>query len=185
LPPIPGVQSYISSWHTQAFAECVDHPQHPLTLRTCSVTDFVQDILALVKHPLASRQMAIQIDLRYTGLFEADVEQMTCVFLNIIYNARDAMPDGGTLIISSQCVDGMIHFAFIDTGIGMSSELQAHFLELFVTEGKPNGSGLGMTIVKDILDEHQGHIEVQSVGGKGTTIQIALPRIHVSKATSD
>ena len=90
----------------------------------------------------------------------------------------DAMPEGGTLTITSQYVNDLIQFEFTDTGIGMSPELQTHFLKPFVTAGKVNGVGLGMAIVMDILDEHQGHIEVQSVGGKGTTIRISLPRIR-------
>lgn len=61
----------------------------------------------------------------------------------------------------------------------MSPELQARFLEPFVTVGKPTGTGLGMAIVKDILDQHHGQLDVQSVVGKGTTIRISLPRIRL------
>jgi signal transduction histidine kinase len=103
---------------------------------------------------------------------------MKRVFMNIVTNARDAMPDGGALTITSQLVNDMIQFAFIDTGCGMPPELQARMFEPYVTEGKSHGTGLGMAIVKDILDKHHAQIEVESVVSQGTTIRIALPRIQ-------
>lgn len=65
----------------------------------------------------------------------------------------------------------------------MSPELQAHFLEPLVTEGKPHGTGLGMAIVKEILDKHHARLDVQSVIGQGTTIYISLP--HVQQVLKD
>ena len=113
--------------------------------------------------------------MQYRGHVCLDVEKMEQAFLNIVYNARDAMPDGGTLTISTKQIDAMVCIEFTDTGCGMSPELQAHFLEPFVTAGKPSGTGLGMAIVKEILDAHHGRIEVASAVNAGTTIRVCLP----------
>ncbi len=96
--------------------------------------------------------------------------------MNIISNACDAMPDGGTLTVTAQVADNRIQVEFTDTGCGMPPELQQRFLEPLVTEGKSNGNGLGMAIVKDILDKRHAQLEVQSIVGKGTTIHILLPQ---------
>jgi two-component system NtrC family sensor kinase len=101
---------------------------------------------------------------------------MKRVFMNIVDNARDAMPDGGVLRITSRLVGDRIQFEIADTGHGIPPELQAHIFEPGVTEGKLYGTGLGMAIVKDILDQHHAHINIQSTSGEGTTIRISLPQ---------
>ena len=69
----------------------------------------------------------------------------------------------------------MILLEFIDSGCGISPELQTRIFDPLVTEGKAHGTGLGMAIVKKILDEHHAQIAVQSVLSQGTTIRISLP----------
>jgi len=122
------------------------------------------------------RNISIHTNLSYTGKCQIDVTKMKRVFMNILWNARDAMPEGGTLTITSRLIDDIVQIEFADTGCGMSPELQTRFLEPLVTEGKPHGTGLGMTIVKEILDQHQGHISVKSLVGEGSTLRISLPR---------
>ena len=163
---------------TQDLMDFASGKHQALQLQSLHVNDFMQSLLSIIKHALAGRNISIQLDLQYTGQFQVDVEKMKCVFLNIVYNARDAMPDGGSLTITSRIVNDVIQFEFTDTGCGMSPELQARFLEPFVTAGKPNGTGLGMAIVKDILDQHHGRIEAESAVAKGTTIHISLPQVQ-------
>ncbi len=146
-----------------------------LNIQTCSVKSSIQDILSIIACDFESRNISIRTDLRYTGEIQVDVEKMKRVFMNILTNARDAMPEGGSLTIASRLVNDMVQIDFTDTGCGMSPELQARFLEPLVTERTPHGTGLGMAIVKEILDEHHAHIDVQSIEGQGTTIRILLP----------
>ncbi len=103
-----------------------------------------------------------------------DADKMKRVFLNIISNARDAMPDGGVLTIATYLEDNQVCVDFNDTGCGIAPELQARIFEPMATHGKAHGTGLGMAIVKDILDAHQAHITLHSQVERGTTIRIIL-----------
>ncbi len=160
---------------TQELLEFSYGGQKSLNLEMCSVRELIQDILLAIKCDFTNRNITIHTNLHYTGQFQSDVAKMKRVIMNVIDNARDAMPEGGTLTISSRLIHDMVEIEFTDTGCGMPSELQARMFEPLFTEGKPNGTGLGMAIVKEIVDAHHGHIEVESVAGEGTTIRILLP----------
>ncbi len=159
---------------TQELLEFSGGQQGKLHVTMCSVKELIHDILVVIEYDFARRNIAVQTQLHYTGPVEIDGKKMNRVFMNIITNARDAMLDGGTMTIASRRVNGEIQFEFSDTGCGMSPELQARMFEPFVTTGKSHGTGLGMVIVKDILDQHHAYIEVESVIKQGTTITITL-----------
>ena len=105
-----------------------------------------------------------------------DPDKMTQVMINIISNARDAMPDGGSItasVIENKSA-GTIEIKVKDTGIGMSKETVSHIFDpLFTTKLK--GIGLGLSIVKEIIEAHFGSISVESQEGKGTEFTIKLP----------
>ena len=166
---------------TQEIWELSQGQRGMLNLQTLSVEDFVQDFLSIIEHDFTSQQISIRSDLQYTGQFTIDVDKMKRVFMNIVDNARQAMPEGGVLTITSCLVnDDDVQFEFIDEGDGISPDLQAHMFDPFVSGEKFQSTGLGMTIVKKIIDEHHAHIDVQSVIEKGTTIRISLPRVQRS-----
>lgn len=165
---------------TQEIWELSQGQKGILNLQTLSVEDFVQDVLSIIEHDFTSQQISIHSDLQYTGQFTIDVDKMTRVFMNVVDNARQAMPEGGVLTITSCLVNDDVQFEFIDEGDGISPDLQAHMFDPFVSGKKSQGTGLGMTIVKKILEEHHAHIDVQSVIEKGTTIRISLPRVQRS-----
>jgi PAS domain S-box-containing protein len=105
---------------------------------------------------------------------EVDSERMKRVFVNIIKNAVDAMPQGGKLIIESKESSGNLEIAFTDTGIGMSKEtLNKLWTPLFTTKAK--GMGLGLSICRRFVEAHCGHISVKSKEGKGTTFTVIVP----------
>ncbi len=104
----------------------------------------------------------------------ANPDHLKQVFLNLVLNAIDAMPDGGTLhILTDFDVEG-VNIEFTDTGVGMSEETQARLFEPFFTT-KPHGSGLGLSISYGIIEAHQGQISCASRLGIGTTFTITLP----------
>lgn len=98
------------------------------------------------------------------------------VFLNLILNAVDAMPEGGQLKIASECTydpDG-VRLTFTDTGVGIAPDELPHLFDAFYTS-KSEGLGLGLYVSASIIEEHDGHIEVESEPGVGTTFTVWLP----------
>jgi PAS domain S-box-containing protein len=105
---------------------------------------------------------------------KVDIEKLNRVFVNIIKNAFDAMPNGGKLTIGSRRTNGDVEFVFSDTGIGMTEDQMRRIWTPFFTT-KAKGLGLGLSICKRIIEAHRGHISVESTCDEGTTFMIALP----------
>ncbi|MBN2003887.1 MAG: GAF domain-containing protein [Anaerolineae bacterium] len=106
---------------------------------------------------------------------EANPDHLKQVFLNLVLNAVDAMPNGGTLRIETRMdAPDKIQIAVADAGVGMSTEVLSHLFEPFFTT-KEHGSGLGLSISYGIIEAHNGEISVESQVGVGTTFVIHLP----------
>jgi PAS domain S-box-containing protein len=106
----------------------------------------------------------------------ADRDQMTQVLINLIMNAIHAMPEGGNLRVELACARDMVKLTVSDTGHGIpKTVVEKIFDPFFTTKEFGKGTGLGLTVVKGILDEHQGSITVDSEEGKGTAFNILLP----------
>jgi signal transduction histidine kinase len=114
-------------------------------------------------------------NIRYDGNVFVDLPRFTRVLANLIKNAREAMPSGGILTISTDLVHGQVVIRISDTGIGIPAELLPKLFEPFVTHGKSHGTGLGMAIAKSVITAHKGKISISSVQGHGTTVDIRLP----------
>ncbi|MDQ3120254.1 MAG: cyclic nucleotide-binding domain-containing protein [Verrucomicrobiota bacterium] len=113
--------------------------------------------------------------LRFEGVLDIDLARFTRVLCNLIKNAREAMPGGGILTLSTDLVGGEAVLRLSDTGCGIPAEILPKLFEPFVTHGKSHGTGLGMAIAKYVIDAHGGKISVSSVPGNGTTVDIRLP----------
>lgn len=108
---------------------------------------------------------------------QVDSEKIQQVFVNLIDNASQAMPDGGDLVVSTFLGDGMVHFAFRDTGVGIRAEdLERVFEPLFTTKAK--GFGLGLSIAQLLVDAHHGRISVASEVQYGSCFTVALPYVR-------
>jgi signal transduction histidine kinase len=103
-----------------------------------------------------------------------DVEALARAFVNIVRNAFDAMPDGGTLFVSSKQIGVNVEISFADTGVGMSEDVLDRIWTPFFTT-KAKGMGLGLSICRRIVEAHNGKVCVRSVEGKGTTFAVLLP----------
>jgi signal transduction histidine kinase len=111
---------------------------------------------------------------RDTTEVNVDSVKITRVFVNIILNALDAMPNGGTLTVTSKREANTVEVSFEDTGVGMSQEtLGKLWAPLFTTKAK--GMGFGLSICKRIVEAHGGKITTNSTLGKGTVFKISLP----------
>jgi PAS domain S-box-containing protein len=107
---------------------------------------------------------------------KVDTEKIRKGFINIIQNAFDAMPEGGTLTIKSRKVKGKLEIAFKDTGTGMSEENLSKLkkgVPLFTTKAK--GMGFGLPICRRLVEAHGGKLSVKSMAGKGTTVTVTIP----------
>jgi signal transduction histidine kinase len=132
----------------------------------------------LLKEAVASSQIPENVRVRLTVSdlhIKLDLGMMRRVFLNIISNAVDAMPNGGELVIESREARGGIELSFTDTGTGFSSEALAKVWRPLNTT-KAKGSGLGLAICRKIVEAHNGTITLQTAPGKGTTIAVVLPK---------
>jgi two-component system, cell cycle sensor histidine kinase and response regulator CckA len=132
--------------------------------------------------PMLRRTIGEQIDITLElapGLaqVEADPDQLTQVVLNIALNARDAMPEGGRLTISTSAVDAGVAIVVSDTGTGMDEEtLERIFEPFFTTKDTGKGTGLGLATVYGVVSQSGGRIEVESEPGAGSTFRVLLPR---------
>ena len=150
-------------------------PTQPV-MQAEQVTDVLQETLALLKTEFENRRIAVSVDIVDTiPTVQLDRSQIKQVFFNLIKNALEAMPDGGTLRIEVSAGDVYVDIAFIDTGKGIAPEELQRVFEPYRTS-KQTGSGLGLMIVQRIVDEHGGEIELASKPGVGTCFKVRLPR---------
>ena len=139
------------------------------------LNQIVQNVVNLYAESVENIQMKANLtsDLPTLSL---DSEQITQALGNLIKNAIEAMPDGGTLDVATQSVsEEKVQIKIQDTGIGMSPETLAQIFEPYYTT-KDTGTGLGMAIVQRIITDHDGEIFVESEEGVGTTVWIELFR---------
>jgi signal transduction histidine kinase/Na+-transporting methylmalonyl-CoA/oxaloacetate decarboxylase gamma subunit len=116
----------------------------------------------------------------------AAADKLKQVFLNLIINAKDAMPGGGTLTIGTSRRDGTVVITIGDTGIGIPPEnVNRIFDAFFTTKSSVSGVGLGLFVTYGIVRQHEGSISVRSVPDHGTTFDISLPVINTRKAVDD
>jgi PAS domain S-box-containing protein len=118
----------------------------------------------------------------------ADAGQIDQVIMNLVVNARDAMPRGGKLVIATSNIqsltDRYVRLAVSDTGDGMTDDVRARVFEpFFTTKPQGQGSGLGLATAYGIVEQAKGQIRVDSVPGKGSTFSVVLPAFDTSEAT--
>jgi len=136
----------------------------------------VRDVLELVGKLLSQSRVVVQeqlaLDLPLVVGATAQLEELV---MNLVMNARDAMPDGGTLTITTSRENGFVRLVIRDTGTGMTPEVQRHLFEPFFTTKGKQGTGLGLNICRQIVVDHGGRISVQSADGQGTAFTVELP----------
>ncbi|MBV8855876.1 MAG: response regulator [Acidobacteria bacterium] len=104
-----------------------------------------------------------------------DESELREVLVNLVFNAVDAMPQGGTLTLSTREAAGQVEIAVADTGTGMAEEVRSRVFDPFFTTKGKAGMGLGLAVSYGIIRRHEGGIEAESEVGKGTTFRVRLP----------
>lgn len=165
-----------------------------LQLRVLDLNTLVNQMTELLPSVLGE-DIHLKLDLDpQLGRVKIDAAQMEQVIMNLVFNARDSMPTGGNLTISTantQLDDDWVRLypgarpgphvvvAIRDTGHGMDADIQARMFDpFFTTKDRDKGTGLGLSTVYGTIDQSGGSITVSSKPGEGTTIQIFLPRVE-------
>jgi len=147
----------------------------PPELKSSNNNDIILSVLKLTEHQVARSRINLKTHLEdHLPSVYVDPEQMKQVFLNLIINAVQAMPDGGSLTVESYQNSTEIVCTFSDTGIGISKDQQENLFTPFYTS-KKNGTGLGLAIVYRILEGHKGKIKFATEENKGAYFIINLP----------
>lgn len=158
------------------------------------VAPLVRETLKLLEPTARGVTMRSEVTpgLRVTG----DAAQLNQVLANLCGNALDAMPRGGTLSVRLRALDGdapavqspqlrgrqWVCVSVSDTGVGMDEATRRRIFEPFFTAGKERGTGLGLAVVHGIVAAHDGHLEVESAPGEGSTFHVYLPRLQADEA---
>jgi PAS domain S-box-containing protein len=141
-----------------------------------NIKESLEEILSLIDYKLKNMNIRLELELNPIPPIQAQGERLQQVFINIIINALDAMPQGGTLGIRLTGAGDQAVVRISDTGTGIKPEHLAHIFDpFFTTKGIGKGTGLGLSISYAIVKEHEGHIEVESEVGKGSVFIITLP----------
>ncbi len=164
-----------------SFSKPDQEERHPV-----DINSVIDEILLL--HEKQLRENDINIVSTFDeelGLVIASKNQLRQVFLNMVANARDAMPDGGALTVTTVGEADTVKVEIKDTGIGIREEnLDKIFDSFFTTKGEVKGVGLGLSVCYGFIKEHEGDIEVKSKEGEGTTFTITLP-VHNATASKE
>ncbi len=142
----------------------------------CKLNRILENTLLLVAHEFDKK--AVFVETNFAGnlpQIPADPVQLQQVFLNLLINSGEAMPNGGRIIIRTGPVEeNMVEITIEDDGEGIPQEISRTLFTPFKTT-KSKGLGLGLSIVKRIIDSHQGRLEIKSAPGAGTQVNIQLP----------
>jgi signal transduction histidine kinase len=149
----------------------------------------VEDVLVLLEREMMKYRVQVEREFAPAPKVSANPGQLQQVLLNLLVNARQAMPTGGRLILrlSHDEPSGFVDLMVRDTGCGMPPEVMRRIFEPhFSTKSGPDetgkgGSGLGLTSCREIIESHRGRIRVESAPGRGTAITVRLPMLLVDR----
>ena len=141
-----------------------------------NIVAFISTMIDVVKDDFKKKDIEIIFNEKEENVVMLDIDKMKRVFFNIINNASDALLRGGKIFVRVTNEDNWIKWSIQDNGIGMEPDVLEKIFEPFFSR-KKSGTGLGMTIVKGIIENHGGHIKALSKKDTGTKFDIYLPKV--------
>jgi two-component system NtrC family sensor kinase len=146
-------------------------------LSELDLNSVLEETLALIQHPLtASHVTVVKAYQEQLPRVLGSTNRLQQVFLNLLINARDAMPAGGMLEVRTSAHNGSVEVEVTDNGAGIPPEhLHKIFDPFFTTKGSGHGTGLGLSVSYGIIKEHAGKVDVRSAPGKGTSFRLEFP----------
>jgi signal transduction histidine kinase len=181
----PAVKRYVGKIVSEAdrlnriAGELLDYSRGEIAL-TMSIVDLrelVARAVEIIRERFASKNIEVRSEVDYPGPAILDNERMLRVLLNLADNSRKAMPSGGTFTIHVFRLEKKLVIEVSDTGVGMDTDVQGKLFEPFFSQSREGGTGLGMTIVKNIVDAHDGSLSFTSKPNEGTIFRISLPLV--------
>jgi signal transduction histidine kinase len=140
-----------------------------------SLNNTLTDYASRIDNYVVSKSCRIVNEFDKDVTVRLDLKEFYQCYFHIIKNACDAMPEGGTIYISTKREEKKVKIFFKDNGLGIPDSVKDKIFDPFVSYGKKEGTGLGLAITKKIVDAHNGKIEFESTTGIGTTFIITLP----------
>jgi signal transduction histidine kinase len=136
----------------------------------------VLELQGLLNHVLGRRhRVVVTSETAGPIILYGNESRLQQAVLNLITNARDAMPEGGDILVTLSVSDHEVELRVQDTGVGMSEEVRKRLFSPFFTTKDTGGTGLGLSVVRSAVEEHRGTISVDSELGVGTTFRVKLP----------
>lgn len=155
-----------------------------LELASIDLGEILLRTFRLMQDDLKAQNLKFEIDTPSQSCnFNADSDLITQVLINLLQNAEVATESGGIIRLGAEERDANIHLWVEDTGKGMTEEEQSLMFDPFFTT-KKTGTGLGLAVVQQIVEQHGGHIEVRSKPGQGTHIEVILPSEQIQRENS-
>ncbi|MBM7704747.1 ATP-binding protein [Metabacillus iocasae] len=147
----------------------------PVIMKPHLFKEILEDVILLFETECALKNVMIDVrmNIRHTELM-CDANQLKQVFINLLKNAIEAMPNGGLISVSALHYENELIIKIQDSGEGIPPHILEHITKPFFTT-KEEGTGLGLLITKDILKQHNGSMTIQSKEKQGTTVEIRLP----------
>ena len=155
-----------------------------------NLPDLINEVIALTRPKWQEsaksegRLVKVNCEMEEKIYIKGNTSELYNAFTNLIFNAVDAMPDGGFISFKCQAHDGQVLLRVEDTGTGMTDEICQKIFDPFFTTKGSKGSGLGMSEVYGVIKRHSGTIEVQSEVGNGTTFNLTFP-VHIPEIVKE
>ncbi len=149
----------------------------PLQLQPTDLNELLEETIRFIEPNLSKLHIKLEKKYQSQSTVNIDRDQFKQVFLNLINNAIQAMPEGGTLKITTLETERNIFVEVADTGEGIPEDILPRIFEPFFTTKKDKGTGLGLSITYRIIRDHGGDITVESEPGKGTVFKVVIPKL--------
>jgi signal transduction histidine kinase len=155
-------------------------------VQTVNLNALLSDFVPLIEQSMGE---AIRVELVLDPTLKdcrADLGQLKAALFNLALNARDAMVNGGTLIVATKNASQWVAVSFRDTGIGMTEDVKTRIFEpFFTTKDVGEGSGLGLSQALGFVQQVGGHVAVDSKIGLGTTVTLYFPQLQHASLTQN
>jgi signal transduction histidine kinase len=164
--------------------------RNELSIHFLDLNELVRQTVQLTRHkwegiaPPRGTPIAVDLQLEATAYVSGSAAEFREVLTNLIFNAVDAMPEGGRLTVRTWSSDSQTHLSVSDTGTGMSESVRKRLFEPFFTTKGERGNGLGLSVTFGIVQRYGGDISVESQLGRGSTFVIRLPAVMGSATSS-